>query len=60
MPYGNNGKQLYGDNDELISTIEIKGKDLSTTHKINVTNVTQLKITTGVNSGIYIFNATIE
>ncbi len=64
--YSTNGTSInfYGDNDELISVVNIKGKELPTTHKINLTNVTRLKIenpsTSFLSNDGYIFNATIE
>jgi len=50
---------FIGDNEELISTINIKAHELPRTHKINITNVTQLKIQ-ALDNQFYIFNATIE
>ncbi len=58
-PYNDLTLSFYGDNDELISSIVIKEKELPKTYKINVTNVTQLKIKNNNSLG-YMFNATIE
>lgn len=56
--YSDAAINFYGDNEELITTIYIEQNQLPKTHKINIKNVTQLKIET--KAIIYLFNATLE
>lgn len=57
---------FYGDNDRLLTSINIKGNSLPTSYSIDVSNVTQLLICGPKNNGVvgdnlsYIINATIK
>ena len=52
--------QFYGDNDELLASIDIIGGNLPETHIVDVSNVSQLIILDTRQWEAYIFNATIE